>query len=136
MKELFISVGFAFVFSLLTFIFRNSDNNKQKSRRATATITNLSDHDGRVNYYVTIDEGGNILNGKSISYPSSGKSYEVGNVVPVTYYHTQNEWVRVTIQDEELVPSKKSAQILPKVLLGISIAFYIATIYFGVRLFI
>ena len=56
--------------------------------------------------------------------------------MPVTYYHTQNEWVRVTIQDEELVPSKKSAQILPKVLLGISIAFYIATIYFGVRLFI
>jgi len=54
----------------------------------------------------------------------------------VTYYATQNEWVRVKIQDKDLAPSRSSVKLLPKALTIIAIAFYIATIYFGVSLLI
>jgi len=135
MREVIISGVFAIIFSILAVSFRGTSRKEKQDKCAVATITNLSDHDDRVNYYVTIDENGQIIKGKSISYPSSGKSYKVGDVIPVTYYETKSDWVRVKIQDEDLVPSRSSVGLLPKVLTIIAIAFIVATIYFGVRLF-
>lgn len=135
MKEMITSCVFAIIFSILAVSIRKTIREEKQDKSAVATITNLSDHDGRVNYYVSIEESGQIIKGKSISYPSSGKSYNVGDVIPVTYYETKNEWVRVKIQDNDLVQSRNSVRVLPKVLAIIAIAFIIATIYFGVRLF-
>ena len=135
MSEMIISGVFAIIFSILAVTFRGTSRNEKQDKSAVATITNLSDHDDRVNYYVTIEENGQIIKGKSISYPSSGKSYKVGDIIPVTYHETQNEWVRVNIQDKDLTPSQSSVRLLPKVLTIIASVFIIATIYFGVSLF-
>lgn len=136
MKEMITSGTFAIIFSILALLFRKASSNKKIYKSAIATITNLSDHDGGVNYYVTIEENGQTIKGKSISYPSSGKSYNVGDVIPVNYYETKNKWVRVEIQDNDLIPSQNSVRLLPKALVIVAVAFYITTIYFGIRMFL
>lgn len=136
MKEFIISSFFTIIFAILSWATKDAGKNKKELKEAIGVINNLSDHDGRVNYYVTIEEDGKQIKGKSISYPSSGKSYEIGDKVPITYYNTKNQWVRVIIQDTELKPSNESLRFVPIVFTCVAIIFFIVTAIYGIRLFL
>ena len=130
MKELSTLTIFALFFSALAFLTRNSGSRTQNLETAIAKIDRLTHSDGDIIYYVSFYREGQLLQGKSIIYPGSGKRLQEGATVNVQYYFTKAGWPRVIIQDPDLKPREKSLKKLPKVLGVISLAFFVVVILF------
>lgn len=100
---------------VFSFMFRQLGQNRQEVFSGQGTITEVFRGDGQTQYYLTVVAEGQTLTGRSVYYAKTNQKYHQGDIVPVTYYHTKNDYVRVMIEDEELVPCRTSAETLAKV---------------------
>ena len=125
MKGVFVLTAFALIFAILAFSTRNAGSRTQNLETATAKIDRLTHSDGDVVYYVSFYMDGQLVQGKSVIYPGSGKRLQEGMCVDVKYYFTKAGWPRVIIQDPDLVPRENSLKLLPKVLGVISAVFFL-----------
>lgn len=133
MKEVSILIIFALLFAVLAFLTRSAGSRTQNLETATAQIDRVTHSDGDIIYYVSFYKEGQLLRGKSIIYPGSGKRLQEGATVNVAYYFTKADWPRVIIQDPDLKPRENSLKKLPKALGIISIAFLVVAFLFFVK---
>lgn len=133
MKEAVTLIVFALIFAVLAFLTRNAGSRNKNLETATAKIDRLTHSDGDIIYYVSFYREGQLLQGKSIIYPGSGKRLQEGSTVNVEYYFTKAGWPRVIIQDPDLKPRGKTATKLPIVLGIISLGFFVVAILFFLK---
>jgi len=136
MKEVITLIVFAAIFGVLAFLTRNAGSRTQNLETATATIDRLTHSDGDIIYYVSFYREGQVVQGKSIIYPGSGKRLQEGTTVDIEYYFTKAGWPRVIIQDPELNPRENTAKKLPKILGVISLGFLAVAIFFLLKSFL
>lgn len=133
MQEVRTLIILSILFSIFSFLTRNYGREKTGLQKAEATINRISDHDSRIIYYVSFQEGGKIVNGKSITYRASGKCYDEGDKVLIGYYYTKAGWPRVVIQDDCLISSRDTAKKLSRILLYVSLGFAIVAVLLLVK---
>lgn len=136
MKEAITLFVFAAIFGALAFLTRNAGSRTQNLETATATIDRLTHSDGDIIYYVSFCREGQVLQGKSIIYPGSGKRLQEGTTVDIEYYFTKAGWPRVIIQDPELNPRENTTKKLPKILGAISLVFLAVATFFLLKSFL
>lgn len=135
MKEILVLFVLSIFFAVLASLSQKSSQSTDSLKPAMAVITNVSETDTNIRYHVRFKDAGVTYNGKSISYPASGKSYGVGEKVHIGYYITKAGWPQVEIYDDELVPSRASGKTVAKGLRFVSIGFFIAALICAVLSF-
>lgn len=128
MKETLILFVLSIFFAVLAYLAHKSSQSDDTLKPAMGVITNVSETESSFRYYVRFADAGITYNGKSISYPVSGKSYGVGDKVRIGYCITKAGWPQVEIYDDELVPSRASGKTVTKGLIIVSIGFCLAAL--------
>lgn len=128
MKAFIVLFVISIIFAFLTFLLWRFRNKKYQTKTATALVERITHSEGFINYYVKFDVDGETIEGRSIAYRPTIKTYTKGDYVPIEYYFTKNDWVRVIILDDELYPINNSFESVEKVLMWISIGFLIISI--------
>lgn len=136
MKEMLVLFALSIFFAVLASLSQKSSRPTETLKPAMAVITNVSETETNIRYHVRFDDAGVTYNGKSISYPASGKSYGVGEKVRIGYYITKAGWPQVEIYDDELVPSRASGKTVATGLRFVSICFLVAAIICAVLNFL